>query len=484
MSYLRVDTDVCHKGDEFYPRGGLPTPESSICDGRRSSFPSSHWSFESIGSSTSSHSSSIASYQSSHCSQEPATPPQHGLPMDLSFIAPGTSYDKYSQAADHPGSKGPYLQGQTMLHSLSSSGGSPFDFHSESQWDYCSDQREAYGSHRLPLYATNGMMPASGDFASAIGACLNQLSQNIEHNTGDPLTYHPALTDYQNSINMPASDTFRSNFQHSNRASSTIPSWPYAIGSILPSSARVDDTTIVPKETVMYETFSTNAHTESPINQESGMLSPCSDRNAVKDEDVSSDGYDSWYNGPKRKVVVSRYGAKGLKREEKRASAEWTPKSKRSGTVNKRRPKPSKTLSAMRTLNGGSVSICYQECGKNKKYACTHILPDGSRCPREFERVEHLRRHHGTHSGVREHSCPDCKKEFGRRDNWRAHLQTHLTQTIAGRNDRRTFEEIFTLLRATEETEEAEKTIASLKKWRESGKHLSKGSVHTSACVS
>jgi uncharacterized C2H2 Zn-finger protein len=216
--------------------------------------------------------------------------------------------------------------------------------------------------------------------------------------------------------------------------------------------------------------------------QDSGMLSPCSDyefpsrgsHSMVKEEPQAFDSdEDSWVNlattGMGRAMIVSRCGAKTIKREDRIAAHDQARKQKRNGAVGKRKTKAPKTL----LIQGRNVNLYGEPAHAKKKHTCQHISPDGrGQCTSAFERVEHLRRHLLTHDGERKFDCPKCRKPFGRRDNWRDHLKTHLSKTSAGRNDRMEFESMFSILREVEEYDEAEKTIVMLKKWRESGQHL------------
>ena len=139
----------------------------------------------------------------------------------------------------------------------------------------------------------------------------------------------------------------------------------------------------------------------------------------------------------------------------------------RSARITKRRTKPEQYAELIKILPTGKRHECYFE------------YPDGTVCKKKFQRVEHLRRHLFTHTGGPYVFCPvpECKKNTegfggGRKDNLRQHFKTHLRQTSTSRNDRRSFDEFYTLLRQTLPEEEAEKSIAKLEEWRLEGGHL------------
>jgi hypothetical protein len=139
----------------------------------------------------------------------------------------------------------------------------------------------------------------------------------------------------------------------------------------------------------------------------------------------------------------------------------------RSTRITKRRAKPGQHAELIKILPTGKRHECYFE------------YPDGTVCQKKFQRVEHLRRHLFTHTGGPYVFCPvpECKKNTegfggGRKDNLRQHFKTHLRQTSTSRNDRRSFDEFYTLLRRTFPEEEAEKSIGKLEEWRLEGGHL------------
>jgi hypothetical protein len=139
----------------------------------------------------------------------------------------------------------------------------------------------------------------------------------------------------------------------------------------------------------------------------------------------------------------------------------------RSARITKRRTKPEQYTELIKILPTGKRHECYFE------------YPDGTICKKKFQRVEHLRRHLFTHTGGSYVFCPvpECKKSTegfggGRKDNLRQHFKTHLRQTSTSRNDRRSFDEFYSLIRQTFPEEEAEKSIAKLEEWRLEGGHL------------
>ncbi|KAF2430853.1 hypothetical protein EJ08DRAFT_212795 [Tothia fuscella] len=478
MGLLRVDTKLAHHHDHNSPMGELLTPESSICDGRRSSIASSHYSFESIGSLTSSHPSSVSSYSST----EPSTPLQHGLPMHFSFIATGTPFEDFSLTSRHQDHKPAYPERQMTLRSSPPTADSAFDFRPDPEWEYLPSQRQTESLPQLSSYANDRMMPASGDFASAVGACMNHAPQTFDqHAMNDPFSYPRYMEPYQTSAQLGIGNDIPNNFQYTSNAVGSNAYWPTSLGAVLPSSTRFHESTIEPKETVIEDAGpEDDAYLDESERPESGMVSPCNNPYLVKDEESLSDQESSWGGSAAGKRVVnrygarfiSRYGAKGLKKED--STTGCPRRQQRSGPSNRRRAKDGNTQTYSRNFNGARVKISIEQSRKSLKYACGFVKPDGTLCLSAFVRVEHLKRHTGTHNGEKPYICPvrSCSKGFGRRDNWRDHLRTHLSETQAGRNDRIDFEELKNLLMVSEEEEEAKKTIRSLSDWKASGGHL------------
>jgi hypothetical protein len=467
MAYLRVETaNLVSKTDDSPSREGLITP-SSAYDGTRSSIASSSWSSLSQISTTPSHSSSVASFQSS---QEPSTPPHHEASMDFSFLDSKTSYDDFSLASEATHRKDFYLESHVVLQSSPATGDDFCDLNSDSDWVQC-HQNDSY-QQRIQF---DSMMSTSSDFQSNLGASLN-------HSLGYPRSWlqHHDIPTFGPSHGCGYRD---SSFQSLPYQSVSMYNLPPALGSILLSSVAVDDSTIVPVETVLEDVSPISDRSFEEFNGPVGLPRPHSEcafsprpyANDVKEESSISDSDDGWQTPATRTMVVKRSGAKGVKREERASSDGNGPRKVKKPASKRRARKTTTTFSSHLNTN---VLMTFQKVPRSrKKYVCDFLRPNGGFCTRPFERVEHLKRHQKTHEGQRDFVCPvpeemKCNKSFGRRDNWRDHLKTHLSITSAGRNIRMEFGDMFDLVRATEEREEATKTIKTLLEWKAQGKHM------------
>jgi hypothetical protein len=469
MGYLRLETaDLRRPAADSPPQGGLLTP-SSACDRRRSSITSSNWSFVSQVSATPSQSSSIASFQSS---QEPSTPPQYEELMNFAFVGSETPYDGFAQESESSQQKVEYLESHLVLQSSPVPGDESLNLHSKADWV---DVRQQY-SHQQRLQF-DGMIPASVGIHSSVTSDSNHgLDESPWTRTWIQQQPTSTLSPEQRCGN----DSYQTPLHQDMNA---LYDFPPATCMILPSSNYINGTTIAPTEMLMEDTSPISDHHFEDFHcQEGGLLTPSSEcdfsprfySTEVKHEQSMSDSEDEWRSPSSRTMIVQRSGAKGLKREE-RAIDDGDGPRKVKKSVSKRRNRS--TTTTYSTHPNANLVITVQKVKSSKKFTCGFRLPTGSFCTRPFDRSEHLKRHRETHEGQRRFRCPvppemKCGKLFGRRDNWSAHLRTHLSEADAGRNERMRFGEMFAVLREKEESEEAEKSIRSLLGWKAKGGHL------------
>ena len=90
--------------------------------------------------------------------------------------------------------------------------------------------------------------------------------------------------------------------------------------------------------------------------------------------------------------------------------------------------------------------LCEVPPEPTKKYQCRRYCENDLPCLKSFQRQEHRNRHEDIHDGTRDHECPKCGRPFGRKDNWKQHIQkTHLLRASNERNARITWEELVKL---------------------------------------
>ncbi|KAJ7400422.1 hypothetical protein WISP_00208 [Willisornis vidua] len=65
-----------------------------------------------------------------------------------------------------------------------------------------------------------------------------------------------------------------------------------------------------------------------------------------------------------------------------------------------------------------------QVCPKGRPQVCPQ-----PGCGKRFYLANHLRRHLGVHSGVREFTCDTCGKSFKRKNHLEVHRRTHTGET-------------------------------------------------------
>lgn len=437
LRYLRVQTqNLRSKMDHPSPVSRLGTPMSSQCEGRR---PSLGWSF--IGSSTHlSHPSSIASFQSSH---EPHTPPPYAIPVDFTVNENGCCENFTILSSTKPTYHNSQLAQTSTMND-------PFESQPEPEWVYVHRSPETT-MHRLPFYGDEAMVPIISDYNPTLGAGIHQATGFQAEQ--QPMPY-PSWTSQQSPAAYPAAESF--DWQQPMRSLAS---------TIVPSDV-VRDRDILHQETHLHGYQECHSEMHSP--RDYYRLSHDDIDVPYKSEpSLSEQGDETWTP------------ASGMMAPDFRIKKERRPSTKdRRSTSGKRRSRITKPKQERRVLNNGYVDFQPAQPRSSKKHVCRYILENSQVCASAFERVEHLRRHEQIHLPTRSFTCPlhlrpqyKCTKLFGRRDNWRDHLKTHMSDTTTGRNDRVSFELMFELLRESEEQEESEKTVNMLLKWRARGGH-------------
>lgn len=480
MGYLRIDTSAyVDESEACQHQTGLLTPLSAACDGRKSSIASSTWSFVSHPSDSGSHAPSLTSIWSS---QEPVTPPPHGMHMDMSLVASDGSFENISLGQDLNASKGIFdVTPGTLLSSPSDQ--IHFDSHSPDNWVGVSNQSDSQDL-RLPFCTMDSMMPASGDLSTALGvshfqqqAAMLDCSVEQESSCNAQWSLQKFTTPH---------DIYPSLAHQSYQADSILtgqidPSWPPPTSSSwLHTSINVDTSTIVPTEMSIEGHVISHMHNfpihDIQIDQSSSsnhLRTSESPRTLnAKNEVENSDkedlfSQDSEIRASPRSTLGSSPSGKGIVKKERKHL-----------TRSRKRNRNQMTEEYTRNLHGNVVDVRHMHSQqKKKKFVCKFVDIAGKPCHAPFEREEHLKRHKAIHSGEKPFKCVlpagyKCDKYFNRRDNLRDHYKTHLSTAKAGRNPRVNFENFYDLLRDIEEPDEAEKTIRMLEKWRANGKHL------------
>lgn len=114
-------------------------------------------------------------------------------------------------------------------------------------------------------------------------------------------------------------------------------------------------------------------------------------------------------------------------RSHSRASAVAVPAAMRRLQESSRANKRSKLASfgnGITRVAAGKFFCDFAECEKSKSHA--------------FTRMEHLKRHHLTHTQPKSLNCPFCHKSFqlDRKDNWKAHIRIHAKPNAKGKRTR------------------------------------------------
>lgn len=426
--------------DHSSPISRFGTPMSSQCEGRR---PSLGWSFLAGPLSHPSHPSSIASFRSSH---EPHTPPPYAMPVEFTINA-NESCENFSIPVQ---TKPTYHESQLVQDSTMNGA---FETQPEAEWFYTQRSTDST-MNRLPFYGNEAMIPTSGYYNPTLGPDLHhETNFQTEQQALGNSSYSSPWSPQQAVISYPAVESFE---------------WQQPMR---PLASTIVQTDVVRDRDILHQ----DSHLQGYQECHSEIHSP-RDYYALSHKDIGShyksepslseQGDETWT--PHSKMMTPDFGIK----KERRSST----KDRRS-TSGKRRSRITKSTPEQTVkFNNGFVDLQRQPIRNSKKHVCRYILENGQVCATGFERVEHLRRHEQIHLSTRPFVCPlhldpefKCNKTFGRRDNWRDHLRTHISDTTSGRNDRTSFSTMFRLLRDSEDAEEAEKTINMLLKWKGRG---------------
>lgn len=464
QGYLRIETSLYGHKSDVQPQAVLLTPISAGYDGRRSSIASSSWS----------HPSTVTSIRSS---QEPATPPPHGLPMDMPFVCSDSFEDGPRGHEIEAAKKSMLSDPGTFLNSPAAHG----HFDVQDYWAYAPVPTQTQAI-QIPFVGMDSMMPASGDFSTALGVSLvhpptDVLSHDVEQERPYPRQWSPQNYEYDVYENV----TSQSYTVESDVSSQTLSDWSTTIKSWSPSDYQVESC-IVPTD---MNIDNQNPSYDMPIrDNRDTSSSPCSRLYvrtggsflSIQDQDDQG----TCEQPPLRKSHDRSQRRRSMKRDSKR---------ERKSETRSRRKLRDELPEAYVSMGDGFIPLHGKPRGKQRS-KCTFISPAGKRCDAQFERPEHLKRHEHTHTGEKPFVCvltaaelgesKPCSRPFSRRDNLRDHYKTHVKIAKAGRNGRCTFKVLRDALVNRETKEEADKTIAMLSTWwkaETTGKH-SKGDLH------
>lgn len=463
MEFLRIDTTNLGgpKQDDDYHHG-LLTPLPSATEGRRSSIESSQWQFGS-------YSGSVSSLE---MSQGPSTPTSVENTTSGNYCVAGSnmSLDGYVFVPPSLGLKSTYESVPVAAPCTPVTPTERFGGHHDHDWSW---GRKMDDSVHTPSF--HSMM--SRDLGSSFESTMS-FGSHSSMTTYDAPTSVGSMSSDQGSASVPSNSLFYYGQSSESNGFHGVPI--YHLRQPFTVSDGLLGTTVAPTETFVeqadQESMSMEGLAEleqhySRSKLESRSSSP-EDFDGIKMED------DPEYT-PSRRTVLrstrsmyeSSTGGKRVRKEKRRSA---------------RSRRRHETQHMEGYLLGGKVDVRFDgdfkttEDGKliptrkeTKMHDCKHIFVGGRRCTRSFARIEHLKRHQYTHGGEKPFVCPmkaGCKS-FNRNDNLQAHYQTHLLPAKAGRNERYTFEQVFACIRAAFPPEQADKSISTLCKWRDSGKY-------------
>lgn len=408
--------------------------------------------------------------------------------MDMSFTFSNTSFMDLAPSQEFEDVKRSFIEAPGTLSpgTLLGSPAHNMRFDSQEDWVLVPEQTQSQ-TMRLPFFGMDTMMPASGDLPSALGVTpfypqLNVANHGAEQESPCNRQWYTQRYEQQVSYENLVSTQYAVDPNAACDCCEHDLTWSTTAKGSWISTASVDSC-IVPTE---MDIVDTGIHTPLygvPIRNDRDVpSSPCgrfqssiAGRSLLVKQELSQPDSQEELSPVKSDLSAS------LRSSLCTQSGRGIRKEKRLSTRSKRKARNDVT----EVYRGSTYDVHRVHQDKKKsKYKCKLKKADGRECERQFDRVEHLRRHEHTHSGEKPFICVislmrnekdeeiTCGTRFSRRDNLRDHYKTHLSQTKAGRNGRIGFEKFYQILREKEELDEAEKTITMLEKWRAAGKNL------------
>ncbi|KAF2665686.1 hypothetical protein BT63DRAFT_459264 [Microthyrium microscopicum] len=447
---LSLNTDVDTESKRPLSPVGLLTPLSATS--RRTSNFSSTWS-----SASSSQGSSGSSFQS----QEPTTPPYHGMPVSPYMMVPSQELEK---PFDHIDMISSPLHSR-MLNSSREHTSTP-----------------AWTSLSFRDHDIHDQLPSSYSTHSAIQApqLTNIYGSQFLPRTEDTTRLNSAFpknwNDDEFNSQISASGSYpNSAFVGPLLNSSPLPSYGHSVnGSHWPpvshSYSLNSSSTIVPSQTLM-DPVEAKSMMDTDSGSEMHFRSPSHQTysHSYQSSTLADDGLDS--------SIIMDHEADHT--DSSMSAANYTPtrrsqEEKRAHRIQRKRIKKQKENQASLLehhpqYRGLPIDV---NMPAPKRHECDFTTSDGDICGKKFQRVEHLKRHMDTHSGEIFYYCPapNCGKRFqGRKDNLREHFKTHLRGSPTSRNSNFSLPEFYTFLYEKFDHEEAQKFVAKLQKWAAGG---------------
>lgn len=466
--YLRIDTsDRTLRKDDDYQQSQLLTPLPSATEGRRSSIASSgQWSFMSCP-------GSVSSFESS---QGPTTPPSTDNSLAGGYqvvTSADMSFDGLAFASQALRFKSSFDNIPPAAPCTPVSPAEGFGTQSNIDWPW--PRVSVPQSFHLSQHTT---MPAASDFGNAfessLGFNIHDARPVSRTNAYDysmtAADLHIPITAGQSSLDFL--------YEPSPNEALSFPGIgldhlrePYAMTTIAPSDAFMQEQSspLAPVKDLRPAFgqcgYDFSSRSPSPLEQ------LASNARAEQDPDYTP----SKRSRTSRAICETPRGGKSVsKRMKTRTSAA------------RRRHREAIKYEVCRNDSKEAIAVTYEGDYKTtengylvaatkkvaKKQCCGKALPNGTICQAAFERVEHLKRHQHTHTLIKDFACPKCPREFNRNDNLQEHYKTHLLPSKSGRNERTTFEEMFSLIREFKSPEVAENAIKALATWRSSPKYM------------